>query len=74
MFGMVTGYRLQLRLRGIISFAPRVTGYKVTRGVAGINELIISASFGQSQKDILESMHRLHKEVMPFFKNIDLVK
>ena len=37
MFGMVTGYRLQLGLRGIIYFAPRVTGYKVTRGVAGIN-------------------------------------
>ena len=32
MFGMVTGYRLQLGLCGIIYFAPRVTGYKVTRG------------------------------------------
>ena len=40
MFGMVTGYRLQLGLRGIIYFAPRVTGHKVTRGVAGINYLI----------------------------------
>ena len=38
-FGMVTGYRLQLGLRGIIYFAPRVTGYKVKRGVAGITRL-----------------------------------
>ena len=37
LLGMVTGYRLQLGLRIIIYFAPRVTGYKVTRGVAGIN-------------------------------------
>ena len=35
---------------------------------SGINEIIISASFGQSQKDLIESMFRLNDQVMPFFK------
>jgi alkanesulfonate monooxygenase SsuD/methylene tetrahydromethanopterin reductase-like flavin-dependent oxidoreductase (luciferase family) len=34
----------------------------------GIDEIIISASFGQSQKDLEESMHRIHDKVMPYFK------
>ena len=36
---------------------------------AGIDEIIISASFGQSQEDLLESMYRIHDQVMPYFKN-----
>ena len=36
----------------------------------GIDEIIISASFGQSQEDLIESMHRIHDQVMPYFKNI----
>ena len=36
---------------------------------AGIDEIIISASFGQSQKDLIQSMYRIHDQVMPFFKN-----
>ena len=35
---------------------------------AGIDEIIISSSFGQNQKDIIESMHRMSEEVMPYFK------
>ena len=35
---------------------------------AGIDELIVSASFGQSQNDLIESMHRMHDQVMPYFK------
>jgi hypothetical protein len=35
---------------------------------AGIDELIISAGFGQSQEDIIESMHRFGDQVIPFFK------
>ena len=36
---------------------------------AGIDEIIISASFGQSQEDLTESMYRIHDQVMPYFKN-----
>jgi len=35
---------------------------------AGIDELIISAGFGQSQEDIIESMHRFGDQIIPFFK------
>ena len=35
---------------------------------AGIDELIVSASFGQSQNDLIESMYRMHDQVMPYFK------
>ena len=35
---------------------------------AGIDEIIISSSFGQNQKDIIESMHRMSEEVIPYFK------
>lgn len=36
---------------------------------AGIDEIIISASFGQTQNDLIESMYRIHDQVMPYFKN-----
>ena len=35
---------------------------------AGIDEAIFSASFGQSQDDIIESMERISDKVIPFFK------
>ena len=35
----------------------------------GIDAIIISSGFGQSQQDLTESMHRIHDEVMPYFKN-----
>ena len=35
---------------------------------AGIDEIIISASFGQTQNDLIESMYRIHDQVMPYFK------
>ena len=34
---------------------------------AGIDEIIISASFGQSHNDLIESMYRIHDQVMPYF-------
>ena len=36
----------------------------------GIDEIIISANFGQIQEDLIESMHRIHDQVMPYFKKI----
>ena len=36
---------------------------------SGVDEIIISASFGQSQQDLLESMHRIKEQVMPYFLN-----
>ena len=36
----------------------------------GVNEIIISAGFGQSQKDMLESMHRISDKIIPHFKNL----
>ena len=35
----------------------------------GIDEIIFSASFGQSQQDLLESMYRIHDKVMPYLIN-----
>jgi alkanesulfonate monooxygenase SsuD/methylene tetrahydromethanopterin reductase-like flavin-dependent oxidoreductase (luciferase family) len=35
---------------------------------AGVDEIIISAGFGQSQNEMLESMHRISEEVIPYFK------
>ena len=35
---------------------------------AGIDEIIISAGFGQSQNEMIESMHRISEEVIPYFK------
>ena len=36
----------------------------------GIDEIIINASFGQSQEDLIESMYRINDKVMPHFKKI----
>ena len=36
---------------------------------SGVNEIIISASFGQSQEDLTDSMYRISEKVMPVFKN-----
>ena len=35
---------------------------------AGVDEIIISAGFGQSQNEMLESMHHISEEVIPYFK------
>ena len=35
---------------------------------AGVDEIIISAGFGQSQNEMIESMHRISEEVIPYFK------
>ena len=36
---------------------------------SGVDEIIISASFGQSQEDLIDSMYRINEKVMPVFKN-----
>ena len=36
---------------------------------SGVDEIIISAGFGQSQQDLLESMNRIHDQVMPYFRS-----
>ena len=36
---------------------------------SGINEIIISAGFGQSQQDMIESMYRIGEYVIPHFKS-----
>jgi len=38
---------------------------------SGVDEIIISASFGQSQEDLVESMNRISDEVMTYFKNVN---
>ena len=35
---------------------------------AGVDEIIISSGFGQSQNEMIESMHRISEEVIPYFK------
>ena len=35
---------------------------------SGIDEMIISAGFGQSQEDMIESMHRISEHIIPHFK------
>ena len=35
---------------------------------AGVDEIIISAGFGQSQNEMIDSMHRISEEVIPYFK------
>jgi len=35
---------------------------------AGVDEIIVSAGFGQSQNEMVESMHRISEEVIPYFK------
>ena len=38
----------------------------------GIDEIIVSASFGQSQGDLVESMYRISDHVMPYFNNTEI--
>ena len=38
---------------------------------AGVDEIIISAGFGQSQNEIIESMHRISEDVIPYFKKFN---
>ena len=35
---------------------------------SGIDEMIISAGFGQSQEDMIESMYRISERIIPYFK------
>ena len=39
---------------------------------AGVDEIIISSSFGQSNNDLIESMYRISEKVIPYFKNNNL--
>ena len=39
----------------------------------GIDEIIVSASFGQSQGDLVESMYRISDHVMPYFNNTEII-
>ena len=36
---------------------------------AGVDEIIISSDFGQTQSEMIDSMHRIGEEVIPHFKN-----
>ena len=38
---------------------------------AGVDEIIISAGFGQSQNEMIESMHHISEEVIPYFKKFN---
>ena len=38
---------------------------------AGVDEIIISADFGQNQNEMIESMHRISEEVIPYFKKFN---
>jgi len=38
---------------------------------AGVDEIIISSGFGQSQNEMIESMHRISEEVIPHFKKFN---
>ena len=35
---------------------------------AGVDEIIVSSSFGQNQKDLINSMHKMSEEIIPYFK------
>ena len=39
---------------------------------AGVDEIIISSSFGQNQNDLIESMHRISVEIIPYFKKFNV--
>ena len=39
---------------------------------AGVDEIIISSSFGQNQKDLIELMHRISEEIIPYFKKFNV--
>ena len=36
---------------------------------AGVDEIILSSDFGQTQNELIESMYRISEEVIPFFKD-----
>ena len=36
---------------------------------AGVDEIIISSDFGQTQSEMIDSMHRIGENVIPHFKN-----
>ena len=38
---------------------------------AGVDEIIISSGFGQSQSEMIDSMHRISEEVIPYFKKFN---
>jgi len=38
---------------------------------AGVDEIIISSGFGQSQNEMIDSMHRISEEVIPYFKKFN---
>ena len=38
---------------------------------AGVDEIIISAGFGQTQEEMLESMYRISEKIIPYFKDIN---
>ena len=42
-----------------------------TYAEAGVDEIIISSGFGQSQTEMIESMHRISEEVIPYFKKFN---
>jgi len=37
---------------------------------AGVDEIIISSDLGQTQNEMIESMHRIGEDVIPHFKKI----
>ena len=37
---------------------------------SGVDEIIISAGFGQTQEEIIDSMNRISEKVIPYFKNV----
>ena len=39
---------------------------------AGVDEIIISSSFGQNQNDLIESMNRISEEIIPYFKKFNV--
>ena len=39
---------------------------------AGVDEIIVSSSFGQNQKDLIDSMHRISEEIIPYFKKTNV--
>ena len=39
---------------------------------AGVDEIIASSSFGQNQKDLIDSMHRISEEIIPYFKKTNV--
>jgi len=39
---------------------------------AGVDEIIISSGFGQSQNEMIESMHSISEEVIPYFKKFNI--